>query len=138
MKYRGLGAGKSRGNSHPYLGSPGDLCEPGQSGADPEFPSQAESVHGESQHPWEQQPRGKGQLKGFGATRAGLSGWFLSGCETRAHRGHSLAALRARTFSCPSQRKGMENPEGMGLFGPPRSWCSSAHPRMSQAENSQL
>lgn len=85
MKYRGLGAGKSRGNSHPYLGSPGDLCEPGQSGADPEFPSQAESVHGESQHPWEQQPRGKGQLKGFGATRAGLSGWFLAGCESRGH-----------------------------------------------------
>lgn len=122
----------------PYLGTPQDMWhrEPplaavagaaehrqrGQCGADlhraPEFLFQSESARGETRHPLEEQPRGKGRLKvlaGSGHSpvkpnpsrmdRYGLA----AGCEAGAQR-RVPAAVAGRAFSCRSQRHGMESP----------------------------
>lgn len=151
----------------PYLGSPQDMWhrEPppaavagaaeqrqrGQRGADlhraPQFPFHSESVQGETRHPAEEQPRGKGRLKvlpGFGDSPVKLNPsrrdqyGLVAGCEAGAQR-RVLGAVGERTFFLPIPEawngKSLRNGAVFTSTGcHPLCLCwSPAHPRMSQA-----
>lgn len=135
VKRWGLEAGKS-GESLPWQSSghvaPGasscsvagaaEQRQRGQCGADlhraPQFPFHSDSVQGETRHPAEEQPRGKGRLRvlaGFGDSPVKLNPSrmdhysLVAGCEAGAQR-RVLGAVGERTFSYRSQRHGMESP----------------------------